>query len=140
MNNKLSVIIPVYNVEEYLEKCIESVLKQAYSPFEVILVDDGSTDTSPDICDRFARDNGRIVAIHTNNSGQPHARLTGLRHANGKYIVFVDSDDWIDVEYVSVLYKLKEDNHCDCVICSYVVESEHKGQIIFIPEIQEGLY
>lgn len=136
----ISVIVPVYNAQDYLEMCINSIIGQDYINIELILVDDGSTDRSPDICDRFARDNGRIVAIHTNNSGQPHARLTGLRHANGKYIVFVDSDDWIDKEYVSILYKLKEDNHCDCVICSYVAESEREGQKICIPEIQEGLY
>lgn len=91
----ISVIIPVYNVEKYLRECVDSVLAQTYSNFEVILVDDGSTDSSPEICDEYAKLDDRIRVIHRQNGGLSVARNTGLDDAKGEYVYFLDSDDWI---------------------------------------------
>ena len=93
---KVSVIIPVYNVEKYLIECINSVISQDYSALEIILVDDGSPDSCPEICDWYARTYGNIKTIHKNNEGVAKARNAGLEIATGKYIVFVDSDDCLD--------------------------------------------
>lgn len=96
-NNILfSVIVPVYNSERYLTECVESILKQDYQDFEVILIDDGSTDDSPEICDRYEKIDSRIKVIHKNNEGETKARADGVRAASGEYIVCIDSDDWID--------------------------------------------
>lgn len=92
----VSVIVPVYNVENYLEQCIESIRKQTYTNIEIILIDDGSTDMSGHICDSYAKVDERIKVIHQINSGVANARNMGIRNAMGEYIVFVDSDDWID--------------------------------------------
>lgn len=91
----LSIIVPVYNVEQYLPKCIDSVLTQSFSDFELILVDDGSTDGSGRICDDYAQKDSRIKAVHKQNGGQGPARNTGLDIARGRYISFIDSDDYI---------------------------------------------
>lgn len=95
---KLSIIIPVYQNKEYIERCINSVLSQSYSDFEMILVDDGSTDGSAKICDESALRDPRIIVIHRNNGGLSAARNTGIENASGKYITFIDSDDEIDPE------------------------------------------
>ena len=94
---KYSVVVPVYNVESYLEECVNSVLNQKVTDFEIILVDDGSTDQSGTMCDRFALRDDRVKAIHQQNSGQSIARLNGVKHSTGDYIIFLDSDDyWLD--------------------------------------------
>lgn len=105
---KISVIIPVYNVKQYLERCIESVIGQTYSNMEIIIVDDGSSDGSEVLCDRYAKVDNRIKVIHKKNGGLSDARNVGMRIATGEYIAFLDSDDWIDFDYYEVLYnKLK---------------------------------
>lgn len=96
MSNLVSVIIPVYNTEKYLESCIESILHQTYQNLEIILVDDGSTDQSPAICDRFAEKDSRIKVIHKENEGLGYTRNCGLKHAVGEYVSFLDSDDILD--------------------------------------------
>ena len=93
MNPKLSVIIPIYKVENYLERCVKSVLNQDYRDFEVILVDDGSPDRCPQICDDLARMDDRIVVVHKTNGGLSAARNSGIEIAKGEYLVFLDSDD-----------------------------------------------
>ncbi len=98
-----SVIVPVYNSEEYLYECLESILKQSYSKFEVIIINDGSTDTSGEICDEFARKDERVKVIHQVNKGQTFSRGVGLEASQGEYIVFVDSDDWLESNELSVL-------------------------------------
>ncbi|MCI8994265.1 MAG: glycosyltransferase [Lachnospiraceae bacterium] len=97
---KISVIVPIYNVEGYLNKCIESIINQSYKDLEIILVDDGSTDNSSAICDRYAEVDMRIINIHKSNSGVVSARKTGGQIASGEYIVSVDGDDWIDEDYI----------------------------------------
>lgn len=91
----VSIIVPVYKVEKFLPKCIESVLNQTYTDFELILVDDGSPDKSPEICDKYAELDKRVVVIHQKNAGVSAARNAGLENAKGEYIGFVDPDDWI---------------------------------------------
>ena len=100
---EVSVIVPVYNVEAYLAQCIDSILAQDYRNFELILVNDGSTDNSGAICERYAAQDRRIRVITQENSGPSTARNTGIKAACGKYIVFVDADDWADADYLSIL-------------------------------------
>ncbi len=96
----ISIIVPVYNVEKYIHRCIESILAQTYSAFELILVDDGSIDRCGEICDGYAKKDTRIIAIHQNNQGVSAARNAGLAVAKGKYIIFCDGDDEIDINYL----------------------------------------
>ena len=105
---QLSIIIPVFNVEKYLEECINSVLQQTFSNFEIILVDDGSTDSSGNICDLYSQKDRRIQVIHKENGGLSSARNAGLRIAKGKYVGFIDSDDWISETMYQHLYEEAE--------------------------------
>lgn len=113
----ISVIIPVYNVKEYLERCIESVLKQDYENIEVFLVDDGSTDGCAEICDTFSLKDDRVCVIHQKNAGQSAARNAGIRKSSGDYIAFIDSDDFWDEDFLSFLLKLLTENDADISIC-----------------------
>jgi len=113
----ISVIIPVYNVEAFLERCIDSVINQIYPHLEIILIDDGSTDKSGDICDRYAQADGRIVVVHQKNAGLSAARNRGLDIAKGEYIGFVDSDDYIDADMYQALYNKAVETGCDIVEC-----------------------
>ncbi len=101
----ISVIVPVYNVEKYLDKCLKSILLQDFSDFELILVDDGSTDNSGKICDDFALKDSRIKVVHKENAGPSVARNVGTSVSKGEYITFIDSDDYVDRDYLSILYK-----------------------------------
>lgn len=101
MNDTVSIIIPVYNYEKYLRRCVDSVMLQDYSPIEIILIDDGSTDSSPEICDDYAERYDNVYCIHQTNSGVSTARLNGVRKATGAYVAFVDADDWIDCNHIS---------------------------------------
>ena len=106
MKDLITVIIPVYNVEKYLEKCLKSILEQDYNNLEILLIDDGSTDNSSKILDDYAKIDGRIKVIHKANDGVSSARNIGLKYAKGKYICFADSDDYLSKDYVSYLYNL----------------------------------
>lgn len=111
---KVSVIIPVYKTEQYLEECVLSVLKQEYSSIDIILVDDGSPDSCPQICDSFAQEYENVKVFHQVNSGQSVARNIGLKHATGKYVFFMDSDDCLDgPQAISALVKCAESNEAD---------------------------
>lgn len=115
MEDKISVIIPVYNVENYLRQCVDSVIEQTYLNIEIILVDDGSKDTSGDICNEYASKYDFIITIHKKNEGLGMARNTGMEHMTGKYVTFVDSDDWIDKDLLKTLYNnliLKKVDFC----------------------------
>lgn len=100
MEELVSVIIPVYKVEKYLERCVESVQKQTFQNLEIILVDDGSPDLCGAMCDEMAKTDPRIKVIHKNNGGLSDARNVGIEMASGNYIVFVDSDDWLDLDMI----------------------------------------
>lgn len=108
MEPLISVVIPVYNVENYLRKCIDSVLSQTYNNFEVILVDDGSTDNSGNICDEYASKDSRIKAFHKNNGGLSDARNYGVEHSDAELITFIDSDDYVTEDYIEYLWYLME--------------------------------
>ena len=101
----ITVVIPIYNVEKYLKKCIESIIGQTYKDLEIILVDDGSPDNSGKICDEYANIDKRINVIHKENGGLSDARNYGIMNAHGKYIVFIDSDDYVENQYIELLYK-----------------------------------
>lgn len=113
---KVSVILPVYQVEQYLGICVESVINQSYQNLEIILVDDGSTDKSGEICDEFASRDKRICVIHKANEGVSTARNVGIKHATGDYICFADSDDILEKDYVSYLLEMALDNGVDVAV------------------------
>lgn len=115
----ISVIIPVYNVSHYLRVCLESVVSQTYKCLEIILVDDGSTDDSGKICDEYAKKDSRIVVIHKMNEGVSVARNTALKVAHGEYISFIDSDDFVDLDFINKLYNGLIQNDVDIAICGY---------------------
>ena len=119
----VSLIIPVYNAEVYLVKCLDSLLNQTYRNLEIILVDDGSTDKSLEICNSYAENDSRIVVIHQTNAGVCVARNTGLSHCHGTYLGFVDADDWVDSDFVTALVTGIGDK--DMVVCGFhVVEAD----------------
>ena len=115
MNPEISIIVPVYNVEKYLKRCIDSILNQSFTDFELILVDDGSTDNSGKIIDEYAIKDERIKVIHKENGGQGSARNRGLDIAKGNYIGFVDSDDWIHKDMYKCMYQIINEDSTDIV-------------------------
>ena len=115
----ISVIVPVYNVENYIEKCINTILEQTYHNLEIILVDDGSIDSCPIICDEFANKDSRIKVIHKNNAGPSAARNAGIIIAEGEYIGFVDSDDYIHSKMYEVLYQNLKIYNADISVCNF---------------------
>lgn len=125
MEDLISVIVPVYKVEKYLNKCIESIVNQTYKNLEIILVDDGSPDECGKICDNYAQKDMRIKVIHKENGGLSDARNAGINISNGKYISFIDSDDYIDLEYLELLYKTIKKDKSDMAISSHKVIYEN---------------
>lgn len=119
MNNIVTVIVPIYNVEEYLEDCIKSIINQTYKNIEIILIDDGSTDESLDICKRYANNDKRIIIIEQENFGVSCARNKGIEIAKGDYITFVDSDDWIEKGFIETLYNEAKEKEADVTMCGY---------------------
>lgn len=115
----ISVIVPVYNMEQYLDRCVQSILHQTYSNLEIILVDDGSVDKSPAMCDDYAQKDGRVKVVHKKNGGLSDARNAGLRIATGSYIGYVDSDDWIEPDMYESMYLACERENADLVVCRY---------------------
>lgn len=125
-NDLISIVVPVYNVDKYLEKCLNSILNQTYDNIEIILVDDGSKDDSGKICDIYKEKDNRIKVIHKTNGGLSDARNIGIDNVNGKYITFVDSDDTIEKNYIEYLYNLLKKNNTKLSICNYNVVSNNK--------------
>lgn len=119
----ISVIVPVYNVEKELNTCIDSILRQSYKHIEVILVDDGSTDASAGICDDYAHGDSRVKVIHQDNNGVGMARNAGLDLVIGDYIAFVDSDDWVEPDFLESLYKTAIENNVKMVACNYKIHT-----------------
>lgn len=115
----ISIVVPVYNVEFYLRKCLDSIINQTYKKIEIILIDDGSTDDSGKICDEYAKKDSRIKVIHKENGGLSDARNVGIANAIGKYITFIDSDDYVDVDYVEYLYNLIKKYNTDISFCKF---------------------
>lgn len=117
-NEKVSIIIPVYNVEKYLEKCIKSVINQTYKNIEIILIDDGSIDNSGKICDEYAKKDSRITVLHKKNSGVSSARNLGLENVTSKYLCFIDGDDFVMRDYVEHMLDLIKKEDSDISICT----------------------
>ncbi len=134
---KVSVIVPVYNVEKYLERCIESLINQTFDDIEIIALNNGSTDKSLDILNYYAHKDKRIRVINNKNIGVSKSRNIGIEEAIGEYISFVDSDDWIDSNMIYILYDTISDNNCDLVMCTYIRElSNHsKDKVFKLPEV-----
>ena len=126
---KISVIVPVYNKREYLEQCIDSILGQSYSNWELVLVDDESTDGSRDICDAYSRKDGRIRVFHQKNGGSTAAVLKGMEKAEGEYYVFIDSDDYVKEDYLETYFAEMEYSGADIVMGGYVRRAGEKETV-----------
>ena len=120
----VSIIVPVYNVELYLSKCIDSILAQSFTDWECILVDDGSKDSSGKICDEYALKDTRIKVIHQTNKGVSVARQVGIDNASGEYSIHIDPDDWVEPNMLEELYNKAKTDDADMVICDYF---KHEG-------------
>ena len=140
MNDLISVIVPVYNVEKYLKRCIDSILNQTYKNLEIILVDDGSPDDCGKICDDYAQKDSRVKVIHQENAGLSMARNAGLDIAKGEFIAFVDSDDYIHPQMYEILYKFIESNKADVVFSNYKHIVEPDFNYKNIEQINQKIY
>lgn len=129
MKSTISVIVPVYNVEKYIEICVTSLIKQTYTELEIILVDDGSTDQSGRICDHFTEIDQRIIVLHKKNGGLSDARNKGLEIATGDYISFIDSDDLVSENYYEILYQQLIENQCDIAVAK-IREFDDSGKVL----------
>lgn len=121
----ISIIVPVYNVEKYVQQCLESIHRQTYRNIEVLCIDDGSTDNSGELCNQYANNDSRFSVFHEKNSGVMIARKRGIDTAHGKYITFVDPDDWVSEEYVEKLHSLLLRYNADISYCGHVLEYAH---------------
>ncbi len=119
MTPKVSIIVPVYNTEIYLRPCLDSIVSQTFTDFEAVLVDDGSTDGSGSICDEYAENDDRFVVVHKQNEGVAKARLTAFEKSKGEYIMFLDSDDFIDKTYIEIMINTIQAYHVDMVSCQF---------------------
>ena len=131
MTEKITVIVPVYNVENYLNKCLDSLINQTYKNLEIIVINDGSTDNSGEICQEYAQKDNRIVYIEKENGGQSEARNMGLDRMTGSYVTFVDSDDWVELDYVENLYKKITKYQADIAVGNYYSFNEAEGMYYF---------
>lgn len=130
MNELISIIVPVYNVKEYLEKCVDSILNQTYKNIEIILINDGSTDGSKELCDEIAKKDDRIMVIHKENGGVSETRNIGIDKSKGEYISFVDSDDYITPDFCETLYKALKENNAEISSVKFRMVREN-GEKIF---------
>ena len=141
MENKsdvlFSVLVPVYNEETFLKECVESILSQDMNDFEIVLVDDGSSDKSPEICDLYAKDNPNIKVIHKKNEGLFLARKTGIENATGRYLLFLDSDDTFRSDTLSLLKECIESAHADLVLFNASICSDYKESLLDV-DISDG--
>ena len=132
----ISVIVPVYNVEKYLERCVKSIVAQTYKDLEILLIDDGSTDKSGKMCDDFQQTDSRIKVFHKQNGGLSDARNYGIEHSSGEFISFVDSDDYIDEKMLETLHRLITENDADLAVCSAMDVFEGK-EVTQVKEIKD---
>lgn len=135
---KVSIIVPVYNTEQYLRRCLESIRNQTLRDIEIICVDDGSTDKSPEILEEYAQKDSRIRVLHKKNEGLVAARKSGIQAATGIYAGYVDSDDWIDSDMYECLYQTASDTNADLVTCGYFLEGNYTT--IHLDNVEEGFY
>lgn len=130
MNELISVIVPIYNVEKYVSKCIDSIINQSYGNIEIILVDDGSTDNSSSIIEDYKKIDKRIKVYHKKNGGLSDARNFGIKKSKGNYFCFIDSDDWIDKDFIEFLYRNLIENDCEISICNKYIDYDDGTQWI----------
>ena len=130
---KLSVIVPVFKVEKYLDRCVNSILSQTFTDLELILVDDGSPDNCPAMCDAWAEKDSRVKVIHKENGGLSSARNAGVAAAQAEYIAFVDSDDWVEQDFLKTLYEAAVVYGADMVQCNYQTVSQHETVPVMSP-------
>ena len=128
-NPLVSVVLSIYNVEKYLERCLKSVIEQTYTNLEILLIDDGSTDHCSEICDKWEKKDNRIRVVHKKNAGLGMARNTGIEEAKGKYICFFDSDDYIDSKTIEHTTKILEKEKADLVVFGYF-DVSNNGEIV----------
>lgn len=140
MNSLISVIVPIYNVEKYLNKCVNSIINQTYKNLEIILVDDGSPDNCPQMCDDYAKKDSRIKVVHKKNGGLSDARNAGMKVATGDYVSFIDSDDYISLDFHETLFQTMVDNDSDIVECSVVKFYENKKFDEYIDDLKVTNY
>ena len=131
MDDKITVIVPVYNVENYLRKCLDSIIAQTYKNIEIIVVNDGSTDASGQICQEYTQIDNRIVYIEKENGGLSEARNVGLDKMTGSYVTFIDSDDWAELDYVEILYKKIIEYQADISVGNYYSYNEDEETYYF---------
>ena len=136
---KVSIIVPVYNVEKYITRCVESLINQTLEDIQIILVDDGSKDQSGKLCDEYADKDNRIFVIHKENEGQGIARNQGLEMAEGKYVCFVDSDDYVEAFMCEKLFYIMENENADMCTFGYEIDSPD-GKIVRVPRIRNEVY
>lgn len=137
---KISMIVPVYNTEKYLKRCVDTLIRQSYVNLEILLVDDGSTDGSGKLCDAFASADGRIRVIHKANGGLISAWKRGVEESTGEYICFVDSDDWVDLSMVEELADHLTGNAKEMVVSDYVIEKEDGSKQYVWQQLPAGEY
>lgn len=131
---ELSIIVPIYKVEKYLKECIQSILQQTFTDFELILVDDGSPDACPQMCDAIAEQDSRVRVIHQKNGGLSAARNTGIEAARGNWLGFVDSDDFVAPDFYEKLYHAAVSAGADCSICSVQLTHEDGSRMDTPPQ------
>lgn len=134
---KISIIVPIYNVEKYLDRCMQSLLNQTLTDIEIIMVDDGSPDRCPQMCDEYAKKDSRIKVIHKSNAGLGYARNSGLEIATGEYVAFVDSDDYVDTQMYESLYVSAKKENTDAAFCGFYTEIR-KGKWVESNEVSEN--
>lgn len=135
---QVTVMLPAYNVGAYLQPCIESVLAQTYRDFELLIIDDGSTDTTAEIADRFAAHDPRVKVIHQPNAGISHARNVAVQNAQSEWLTFVDADDWLEPTYLSYLLALQNQFDCPLVACNHWIESP-KGPVLRFAQTRQAV-
>lgn len=131
MTELISVIVPIYNTEKYLVECVESIREQTYSNIEIILVDDGSTDASIEICDEFSKKDSRVRVFHKENEGSAVAKNFGIQQSKGEYIILVDSDDIVSDKMIEVLYTHIKEKNADIAIGNYYIYDESDKNFYF---------
>lgn len=147
IENMISIIVPVYNVETYLKRCVDSILNQTHFQFELILVDDGSTDSSPSICDEYAKIDSRVKVFHIENGGVSNARNIGISYVNGMWYCFIDADDWVEPNYLECLLKNAISSDSDISACTHSRDSEYRmnesnrqGDLLFLSSAEECIH
>ncbi|MDD6194984.1 MAG: glycosyltransferase family 2 protein [Lachnospiraceae bacterium] len=126
--SRVSIIVPIYKVEEYIDKCVNSIINQSYQDIQILLVDDGSPDHCPEICDQYAKEDDRISVVHKENGGLVSARKAGLEQATGTYVMYVDGDDWLEADYVERVMEKALTNDADIVVTGYAQGDEQTLQ------------